>query len=106
VENTTEHVAIHWPGERPHDWAEWETVIRAVLRQAGVGPWDVVMEQQGQMWRVAGAVTRGGPRNDVADNKRRHRVTETLRAQGKPAGLRSDAPPPIPHEKPPGLREP
>jgi hypothetical protein len=88
VQDAHDAVAIRWSGDQPPDWTEWERVIRVALRQLGPGPWDVAIQYDGETWRVAGAVARDGPRNAVADNKRRHRLTEALRAQGKPAGLR------------------
>ena len=106
MEDTIENVRISWSGERPHDWADWETVIRDVMREVSGGPWDVSMGYDGETWRVAGALASDGPRNDIADNRRRHRVTEALRAKAKPAGLRGDNPPRTMPVKATGTNEP
>jgi hypothetical protein len=81
-----DHVAIHWPDERPGDWTEWETIIRDTTRH-WVAPVEVAIERQGSGWRVASTVLCVEPRQPAKDNQRRHRVTEALRARGKPAGL-------------------
>jgi hypothetical protein len=81
-------VAVHWPDEKPADWTEWEAIIRDVTRH-WAAPSEVSIERNGSGWRVASAVLHVEPRQPSKDNQRRHRVTEALRARGKPAGLAS-----------------
>ncbi len=79
-------IAIHWPDERPADWTEWEVIIRGAT-QHWTAPGEISIERQGNGWRVAEAWMYVEPRQPSKDNQRRHRVTEALRARGKPAGL-------------------
>lgn len=81
-----QRVSIEWPEEKPVDWTEWETIIRDVTRH-WTAPTDVRIERQGNGWRIAAVVLKSDPREPAKDNQRRHRITEGLRARGKPAGL-------------------
>lgn len=83
-----QRVSIEWPEEKPADWVEWEAIIRDVTRH-WTAPTDVRIERQGNGWRIAAAVLNTDPREPARDNQRRHRVTEALRARGKPAGMGS-----------------
>ena len=87
MKNAGEHrIVISWPDERPEDWTEWETITRDVA-QHWPAPAEVVIERQGSGWRIASVVMDADPPQPSKDNQRRHRVTEALRARGKPAGL-------------------
>jgi hypothetical protein len=91
VEGQEAGTRIHWTGEKPADWAEWESIIRGVMRQWRAGG-EVAIEATDGGWRVAAALADTEPRDVKRDNARRHRVTEALRARGKPAGLNRVAP--------------
>ena len=91
MENGGETARILWAGERPADWAEWEAIIRGVMRQWRAGG-EVAVEAHDGGWRVTAAYADTEPRDPKRDNARRHRVTEALRARGKPAGLHPAAP--------------
>jgi hypothetical protein len=80
------HLSIEWPEEKPADWTEWEAIIRDITRH-WTAPTDVSIARQGNAWRIASVVLRSDPREPAKDNQRRHRITEGLRARGKPAGL-------------------
>ena len=87
MDNAAEdRIAIQWPDEKPADWAEWEAIIRDITRHWSA-PVEISIARQGSGWRVASAVLFVEPRQPAKDNQRRHRVTEALRARGKPAGL-------------------
>lgn len=77
---------IQWTGDKPADWAEWEAIVHDVMRQWRSGG-EVTIEAHEGGWRVTGALADAEPRDPKRDNARRHRVTESLRARGKPAGL-------------------
>jgi hypothetical protein len=81
-----DRVTVQWPDERPDDWMEWEAIIRDTTRH-WTAPGDVTFERHGNSWRVAAVALHTEPRQPVKDNQWRHRVTEALRARGKPAGL-------------------
>jgi hypothetical protein len=83
---------IHWAGDKPPDWPEWETIIRDVMRQWRSGG-EVAIEARDGGWRVTAALADTEPPEPKRDNARRHRVTEALRARGKPAGLHPAASP-------------
>ena len=91
MENDVENARIAWTGEKPADWAEWETIIRGVIRQWRAGG-EVTIEAHEGSWRVASALAHSEPRDPRRDNARRHRVTEALRARGKAAGLNRATP--------------
>ncbi len=91
MENDVETARIHWNGEKPADWAEWETIIRAVMDQWRAGG-EVTIDAHEGGWRVSAALADTEPRDPKRDNARRHRVTESLRARGKPAGLNKVTP--------------
>ena len=86
AEGTDQGVTIHWTGEKPADWPEWEAIARYVMRQWRGGG-EVSLAGQDGGWRVTAALALGEPRDPKRENALRHRVTEALRAQGKPAGL-------------------
>ena len=79
-------VVVTWPDERPVDWTEWEAIIRTVT-QSWPASGEISIERQGNGWRIASVVTEVDPPQPSRDNQRRHRITEALRARGKPAGL-------------------
>lgn len=79
-------IAVTWPDERPDDWNEWEAIIRDVA-QNWPAPAEVSIQRQGNGWRIGSVVLDLDPPQPSRDNQRRHRVTEALRARGKPAGL-------------------
>jgi hypothetical protein len=83
-----QRLSIAWPEEKPADWTEWEAIIREITRH-WTAPTDVSIERQAGGWRIAAVVLRSEPREPAKDNQRRHRITEGLRARGKPAGLRA-----------------
>ena len=86
MEQSAEAGLINWTGDKPEDWPEWEAIARAVMRQWR-GASEVRIEGNEGGWRVTAALADGEPRDPKRDNARRHRVTEALRARGKPAGL-------------------
>jgi hypothetical protein len=86
TEGTDHRGTIHWTGDKPADWPEWEAIARGVMRQWRGGG-EVSLEGHEGGWRVTGALALGEPRDPRKDNARRHRITEALRARGKPAGL-------------------
>jgi hypothetical protein len=91
LENVGESARIRWTGAKPADWTEWETIIRAVMRQWR-SPGEVALEAHEGGWRVTAALCDAEAREPKRDNARRHRVTEALRARGKPAGLHPASP--------------
>lgn len=91
MESQDGSIRINWTGEKPTDWAEWESIIRGVMRQWRAGG-EVTIDAHDGGWRVTAALADAEPRDPKRDNARRHRVTEALRARGKPAGLNRVAP--------------